>query len=186
LGGDGEAARFAYGALTPCGAPFQALRLTRCLVTPWRGWRTLLVAPTTPGRQRRQALPPPGFGLVPVRSPLLGESLLLSSPGGTEMFQFPPFPPPALCVQAGVTWHSPRRVSPFGDPWINAWSTAPHGLSQSPTSFIGSRRQGIHRWPFVPWSCDTRARSGVLKLRGWARRGHQCFDSVRPPSVATP
>ena len=30
------------------------------------------------------------FGLFPVRSPLLGESLLFSLPGGTKMFQFPP------------------------------------------------------------------------------------------------
>ena len=33
----------------------------------------------------------PRFGLFPVRSPLLGESLLFSLPGGTKMFQFPPF-----------------------------------------------------------------------------------------------
>ena len=31
------------------------------------------------------------FRLFPGRSPLLGESLLFSSPGGTKMFQFPPF-----------------------------------------------------------------------------------------------
>ena len=31
------------------------------------------------------------FGLFPGRSPLLGESLLFSLPGGTKMFQFPPF-----------------------------------------------------------------------------------------------
>ena len=30
-----------------------------------------------------------GFGLFPVRSPLLGESLLFSLPPGTKMFQFP-------------------------------------------------------------------------------------------------
>ena len=29
------------------------------------------------------------FGLFPVRSPLLGESLLFSLPAGTKMFQFP-------------------------------------------------------------------------------------------------
>ena len=34
---------------------------------------------------------PLGFRLVRVRSPLLTESRLLSFPGGTEMFQFPPF-----------------------------------------------------------------------------------------------
>ena len=34
---------------------------------------------------------PARFGLFPGRSPLLGESLLFSLPGGTKMFQFPPF-----------------------------------------------------------------------------------------------
>ena len=33
------------------------------------------------------------FGLFPVRSPLLGESLLISLPSGTEMFHFPEFCP---------------------------------------------------------------------------------------------
>ena len=37
------------------------------------------------------ALPQQRFGLFPGRSPLLGESRLFSSPGGTKMFQFPPF-----------------------------------------------------------------------------------------------
>ena len=39
----------------------------------------------------RYASPHTGFGLFPVRSPLLGESLLFSSPAGTKMFQFPAF-----------------------------------------------------------------------------------------------
>ena len=94
---------------------------------------------------------PARFGLFPLRSPLLRESRLLSFPQGTEMFQFPWFPLPALCVQAGVTPHDGCRVSPFGHPRINARSTASRGFSQSPTSFIGSRRQGIHRWLFVAW-----------------------------------
>src|SRR4029079_16132629 len=33
------------------------------------------------------------FGLIPFRSPLLGESRLISFPPGTEMFQFPGLPP---------------------------------------------------------------------------------------------
>ena len=42
--------------------------------------------PTTP------SVPEHGrFGLFPVRSPLLGESLLFSLPAGTKMFQFPAF-----------------------------------------------------------------------------------------------
>ncbi len=33
----------------------------------------------------------------------------------------------------------------------SAWKAAHRGLSQPPTSFIGFRRQGIHRWLFVAW-----------------------------------
>jgi hypothetical protein len=71
-----------------------------------------------------------------------------------------------------VTGHDPSRVSPFGDPRIKAWSTAPRGFSQPPTSFIGIWRQGIHRWLFVAWESlfpttalrllDARAHSSVL------------------------
>jgi hypothetical protein len=110
-------------------------------------------------------LTPARFRLFPFRSPLLRESRLLSFPQGTEMFQFPWFPLLVLCVQTRVTPHDGCRVSPFGHPRINAWSTAPRGFSQSPTSFIGSRRQGIHRWLFIAWKNiqDARARSAVLK-----------------------
>src|SRR4029450_13171414 len=78
---------------------------------------------------------------------------------------------PALCVQTGVTLHDECRVSPFGHPRINARSTAPRGLSQSPTSFIGSRRQGIHRWLFVAWknkrcSCSLCNSQGTSTGRG--------------------
>ena len=91
------------------------------------------------------------FRLFPFRSPLLGESLLLSFPWANKMFQFTQFPLPVLCVQTGVTPHYGCRVSPFGHPRIEAWSAAPRGFSQPPTSFIGSTCQGIHRWLFVTW-----------------------------------
>ena len=48
-----------------------------------------LSAPITPAHALRHRR----FGLFPVRSPLLGESLLLSLPPGTKMFQFPGFAP---------------------------------------------------------------------------------------------
>ena len=55
------------------------------------------------------------FGLIPGRSPLLGESLLFSSPGGTKMFQFPPF-----ASRASARDGSPSgcRVVPFGNPRV--------------------------------------------------------------------
>ena len=43
-----------------------------------------------------------------------------------------------------VTRHHSCRVSPFGHPRINARLTAPRGITQPPTSFIGSQCQGIH------------------------------------------
>jgi hypothetical protein len=67
------------------------------------------------------------------------------------MFHFPTFPPHALCVQARVTPHDWCGVPPFGNPRINARLTAPRGLSQPPTSFIGSWCQGIHRAPLKTW-----------------------------------
>ena len=42
--------------------------------------------PTTPILPKQH-----GFGLLPGRSPLLGESFLFSLPTGTKMFQFPAF-----------------------------------------------------------------------------------------------
>ncbi len=44
-------------------------------------------------RSRNPSVHAPRFRLFPVRSPLLRESRLLSVPGGTEMFHFPPFAP---------------------------------------------------------------------------------------------
>ena len=67
---------FAYGAITLYGQAFQPVLLAiRILV-----WRS-----HNPGQQADR------FGLFPVRSPLLRESLLLSFPQGTKMFQFPWF-----------------------------------------------------------------------------------------------
>ena len=49
----------------------------------------------------------PGLGYLRFRSPLLTESMSLSSPAGTEMFQFPAFALAALYIQAGVTGCEP-------------------------------------------------------------------------------
>ena len=61
------------------------------------------------------------------------------------MVQFPPFASGGYEFTAGCRGINPRRVSPFGDPWIEACLAAPQGLSQLAASFIASQRQGIHR-----------------------------------------
>ena len=101
--------------------------------------------------QRLLAITHARFSLFRFRSPLLTESRLLSLPVGTEMFHFPTFPPPTLCVQVGVTGLASSRVSPFGNPRITVWLSTPRGLSQIPTSFFGSWCQGIHRVPLKTW-----------------------------------
>ena len=79
--------RFAYGALTLCGPPFQdgSARMRLCTFRSYN-----------PRRAQARG----GFGLFPGRSPLLGESLLFSLPAGTKMFQFPAFAPHSSVVTA--------------------------------------------------------------------------------------
>ena len=60
------------------------------------------------------ASPRSRFGLMRVRSPLLAQSLLFSSPPGNEMFQFPGFAPHFVRCRSRL-----RRVAPFGHPRIN-------------------------------------------------------------------
>src|ERR1700759_1993472 len=98
----------------------------------------MTAAPTTPNTQRLPAITRTRFSLIRFRSPLLTESLLFSLPVGTEMFHFPTFPPHTLYSQARVTTLTCSRVTPFGHPRITARLPTPRGLSQAPTSFIGS------------------------------------------------
>ena len=93
--------------------------------------------------------------------------MLFSLPVGTEMFHFPTFPPDALCVQAQVPGLSSRWVSPFGHPRITGRLSPSRGFSQTPTSFIGSRCQGIHHVHLVAccYYKDARVHCEVLKIR---------------------
>ena len=145
----GSRQSFVYGGLTLCAGPFAWPSTTSTIFYFLSDRQTQLNDPTTPVTQRLPAITRDWFGLFRFRSPLLTESRLLSLPVGNEMFHFPTFPPHALCVQAWVTGHDSCRVSPFGNPRINARLTAPRGLSQPPTSFFGSWCQGIHRAPLL-------------------------------------
>jgi hypothetical protein len=147
----GGAVVVVYGTITLYGDPFAWSLTNAVLCHSLSDRQTQLTGPTTPNTQRLPAITRTRFGLFRVRSPLLTESRLFSLPVGNEMFHFPTFPPHALCVQAWVTGHVSCWVSPFGNPRIKAWLTAPRGLSQPPTSFIGSWCQGIHRVPLLTW-----------------------------------
>jgi hypothetical protein len=66
---------FDYRIITFFDSSFQMIRLVCSFVTPYR-------VSYNPNKQARW------FGLFPFRSPLLRESIFLSLPAGTKMFQF--------------------------------------------------------------------------------------------------
>ena len=88
------------------------------------------------------------FGLLPVRSPLLGESRLFSFPAGTKMFQFP-----ALASRTTAGW---RAFSAPGCPIRRSADQRPfaptRGFSQLITSFLASESQGIRHVPLLAFS----------------------------------
>ena len=97
--------------------------------------------PTTP----RVALLQPRFGLLRVRSPLLAESLLFSSPPATKMFQFTGF-------ASGFAPDTPCGVGCPIRKSASLWVFAPRrGLSQLITSFFASESQGILYVPLSPF-----------------------------------
>ena len=96
------ASGFAYGAITRYGPAFQPVPLT--VSVRQRG-------PTTPALHRYST----GLGFSPVARHYWGNHVLFSLPGGTKMFQFPPFASPHKVVMtvlqtAGLS-HSEIRGS---------------------------------------------------------------------------
>ncbi len=92
---------------------------------------------------------PPRFRLFRVRSPLLTESLLFSSPPGTEMVHFPGF----ALTRPIVFGREYMEIIHVGSP---IRTSAGHRVlaprrrfSQLATSFIASMCQGIRRVPLV-------------------------------------
>ena len=118
--------------------------------------------PTTPLRPE-----PQGFGLFPGRSPLLGESLLFSSPRGTKMFQFPAFASSIRKIPESLPVGCPIRKSAHQRPFA-----PPRGLSQLIASFIACKSLGIHRTPFLTCyasflSLRKESEKRVLKVYFW-------------------
>ena len=122
---------FAYGALTLSGSAFQRILLS--FLYPLSG-------PITPAHALRHRR----FGLFPVRSPLLGESLLLSLPAGTKMFQFPAFASGISRMWGSLPTGCPIRTSAG----LSAFA-ARRSFSQLVTSFFASESQGIPHAPLV-------------------------------------
>ena len=82
------------------------------------------------------------FGLFRFRSPLLTKSIFLSSPVGTQMFQFPTSPSLYTMYSCMSNWSFfTSQVSPFGFPRIQSYLKLPvdyRSLSR-PSSALGAK-----------------------------------------------
>lgn len=86
------------------------------------------------------------FGLFPVRSPLLRESLFdFFYPGYLDVSV------PLVSASFEAVRHYPYEVSPFGNLRVKACLAARRSLSQLAASFIGVLSQGIHSLHFFQW-----------------------------------
>jgi hypothetical protein len=110
LGTSQERKNFAYWTLTIYGPPFRMVLLVLPLITLRCFGRSTSEAPQ-PHTCNAYRLKHIWFRLFPVRSPLLGKSRLISSPKGTEMFQFPSF---AFCTYEFSAQY--RGFTPVGLP----------------------------------------------------------------------
>ena len=84
-------------------------------------------------------------GLIPVRSPLLRESRLISLPPGTEMFQFPGFALTPYVFRCQCTGSTPVRVAPFGNPRIKGCLLLPEAYRSwpRPSSLPGAKASAL-------------------------------------------
>ena len=120
------------------------------------------------------------FGLFPVRSPLLGESRLISVPAGTEMFQFP------ALASFRMTELASSRVSPFGHPEITARVQLPQAYRSlpRPSSPLDAKASTVCLIAFdlkffsADARCDTRIRPVLIPYH---EPGTEAPDST--PSV---
>ena len=129
-----------YGTLTPSGRPFQQ----RSPAERSPGASNLPIAPditfnptlaSAAACAARMVWAPPGS--------LAATTGILSVPRGTEMFQFPRFPPR---VMRGPGLR--QGVAPFGDRRITGHQPLPDAFRRVVTSFLGPARPGIHHVRF--------------------------------------
>ena len=127
---------FAYGTLTLCRGAFQLTSTIACV----RTGRTPS-GPFNPGAHA------PRFGLLPVRSPLLRESRLISLPGANEMFQFAPLASLTLWIQVEMTALFRLPGFPIRAPPDQRMRAPPRRLSQLTAPFLACPCLGIPRAP---------------------------------------
>ena len=123
---DGSRSVFAYGTVTLSGRLSHTVLLTLRFVTP--------ICPALQPQTASRLVWAVPLSLATTQG-------MLSFPLGTEMFQFPRFPARDLCVQSRAAPGSQERVSPFGDPRINACTRLPEAYRSVPRPSSASDAQ---------------------------------------------
>ena len=170
-----------YGTLTPSGRPFQCrsvkarTRASGRYPAPDQSYYPRTAARTSSCAARVWA-PPVSLAATPG---------ILSSPQGTEMFQFPQCPP------IHPDWYPgcPGWVAPFGYLWITRYQPVPRAFRGVVTSFLGSRRLGIHHaLIFVdrPRLTEPRSRPGPCPARPPAAQPISHLPSPAPQPAPGP
>jgi hypothetical protein len=139
-----ESTRFRYRAVTVSGGPSRPLHVGSAFVELRDGTTVPSKRSHDPACATPVGLARKRFGLIPFRSPLLGESLLLSVPRGTEMFQVPRLPLHKCSDAASPASGYPIRASPD-----RSLLAAPRSVTSCATPFLGSWPQGIRQPPCV-------------------------------------
>src|SRR5215211_4406709 len=133
----GESHEFRLRASNPLRMAFPDHSATRAICNSPADLRDGQVGPTTPAAQRPQAFTQQVWAISPFARHYSGNREFLSFPPGTQMYHFPRFPPPALCVQTGGDTALPVPGFPIRSSVLQSPLAAPHGLSQLATTFIG-------------------------------------------------
>ena len=135
---------FIYGAFTLFGPLSQHGSIIYGLCNSLYRLQPILDRSLDPARTTPAGLACARFRLCPFRSPLLGVSLTISFPPGTEMFHFPGLPPYLRAHRLPCAGFPIQMSADHGT------LAPPRGFSQLAASFFGIWRQGIPRVPFVP------------------------------------
>ncbi len=162
----------AYGTLTPSGDPFQRSSADEDSVG--LGARSLPGPPPGPSYPRPASAAACATGRVwALPLSLAATRGLLSLPRGTEMFQFPRFPPATPSRGWPAPGLAPGQVAPFGYPRITGCQRLPGAFRRVATPFLGPRR---HRHPPCALLCRSplvpvlpvlpRLRSALHRSRG--------------------
>ncbi len=149
-----------------------------------RGARRLPPPPTRSSNPPRAS--PAGCAARGVWAPprsLAATRGILSSPRGTEMFQFPRCPPDSSGARPCA-----GRVAPFGDPRLSGCQRLPGAFRRVAASFLGRQRQGIHHAPFmrIPVSSSIPGLSWPRQQTGARQRdGPVCRSSDPLPRLCS-